>query len=171
MTKKFLSYIIKNNLPKPEDNCNILLAVSGGIDSVIMCDLFHKAKYKFSIAHANFGLRGNDSELDQQFVENLALSYKVKCFTKKFDTDFFAQKNKLSIQMAARELRFKWFFEICENHSFEFIATAHHSDDQAETFFVNLFRGASLNAIGGIKPISGKIIHPLLFASRNEIKK
>jgi len=169
MIKKFLNYIVKNNLPKPDDNYNILLAVSGGIDSVVLCDLFHKVGYKFSIAHANFKLRGNDSELDQKFVENIAIKYRVQLFTEKFETQAFAENNKVSIQMAARELRFKWFFEICEKYSFHFVATAHHLDDQAETFFINLFRGASLKAIAGLKPLSDKIFHPLLFASRADI--
>ncbi len=171
MIEKFLEFIKNNNLPLPDDNFNLLLAVSGGVDSVVMCDIFHKTGYKFSITHANFLLRGNDSYLDQEFVENLASKYNVKCFSKKFNTAEYAKNNGISIQMAARELRFKWFYDLCDEFSFQYVATAHHLDDQIETFLINLLRGSNLNALGGIKVISGKIIHPMLFTYKTEILK
>jgi len=169
MVRKFLKYIKDNNMPLPEYNEHVLLAVSGGLDSVVLTDLFYRAGYKFSIAHVNFGLRNDESEKDQKFVENIALSYNMEFFCRKFDTIATATKHKLSIQMAARKLRFDWFNELCDKHGFKYIATAHHSDDQTETFIINLLRGSSIPGLGGIKPVSGRVIHPLLFASRNSI--
>ncbi|HRS54103.1 MAG TPA: ATP-binding protein, partial [Bacteroidales bacterium] len=104
MINKFISFIKQNGLPQPTDNCTIVLAISGGIDSVVMLDLFNEAGYKFVIAHANFQLRGNDSDLDQFFVQKLSQKYNTIFFTKKFDTINYAKQNHLSIQMAAREL-------------------------------------------------------------------
>jgi len=147
-----------------------LLALSGGVDSVVMLDLFFKAGYKPGVAHCNFKLRGAESEDDEEFVKNLADKYNAEAFFKSFETSRFAKENKLSVQEAARELRYNWFDELSRKNSFTKIAVAHQLDDQTETFFINLFRGAGLKGLKGIPVKRGKIIRPLMFASRKEIE-
>ena len=168
MQKALLSYIQKEKLFIPSDK--ILLTVSGGIDSVVMCELFHKSKLNFAIAHCNFQLRGKESDADELFVKQLANKYNVSFFCKRFNTSAYADKKKSSIQMAARELRYEWFEEIRKKENFEYIATAHHQDDSIETFFINLIRGTGISGLHGILPKQGKIIRPLLFTNRNEIE-
>lgn len=147
----------------------ILLTVSGGIDSVAMCELFHKAGLQFGIAHCNFQLRAEESEADETFVEALAEKYNVRFHSVAFDTLSYSKKNKLSIQQAARELRYKWFEEIRSQFNYHFIATAHHRDDSVETFFINLIRGTGISGLHGILPKQGKIIRPLLFSFKEEL--
>ncbi|MBK6839814.1 MAG: tRNA lysidine(34) synthetase TilS [Bacteroidetes bacterium] len=117
-----------------EKKSKILLAVSGGMDSVAMVELFHQAEISFGIAHCNFNLRGKESEDDQAFVRALSKKYKVPFFTKKFNTKKIANQGQLSIQEAARNLRYNWFAEIRKEKSFDKIATAHQLDDSIETF-------------------------------------
>lgn len=150
-------------------DARILLAVSGGIDSVVMTELFSKAGYPFAIAHMNFNLRGEESLRDEDFVKNLAAKYKVQLFIKRVDTIEFARKNKLSVQVAARDLRYQWFEELRIKHGFDGVATAHHLDDQVETFLINLARGTGISGLHGIPVKNGHIIRPMLFASRQEI--
>jgi tRNA(Ile)-lysidine synthase len=169
MLDSLLRYIPSENLFLPEEK--ILLAVSGGLDSCIMADLFHKAGFVFAIAHCNFQLRGQESERDEQFVRQLAARYKVQIFVNHFETAAFARKHKLSIQMAARQLRYEWFDELLVNEGFDHLATAHHLDDQVETFLINLARGTGIAGLHGILPKQGKIIRPLLFATRAELEK
>ncbi|MBK7851366.1 MAG: tRNA lysidine(34) synthetase TilS [Bacteroidetes bacterium] len=152
-----------------QQKSKVLLAVSGGLDSVVMAALFHQAKINFAIAHCNFNLRGKESEADQTFVKNLAKKYKVRFHTKKFDTGTFAEKEKLSIQEAARKLRYEWFEETRINFNYDLISTAHHLDDSIETFFINLVRGTGIKGLTGIPVRSGKIIRPLLFAGKDQI--
>ncbi|MCK9202990.1 MAG: tRNA lysidine(34) synthetase TilS [Bacteroidales bacterium] len=161
-------FISENDLFSPDSH--ILLAVSGGIDSVVMTDLFYRAGYHFGIAHCNFQLRDKESQDDEQFVRDLAAKLKVPFFVKKFDTSGLAAQEGISIQMAARKLRYEWFEETRSDHHFDFIATAHHLDDQIETFFINLIRGTGIQGLHGIMPKKGRIIRPMLFTSRKEIE-
>ncbi len=168
MLKKFLQFVSSNQLFNP-DSDKILLAVSGGPDSVVMCDLAFRASLKFAICHINFQLRGEDSLLDEVFVKSLAEKYNVKFFVKRFDTLKYALENNLSVEMAARELRYAEFQRIMKDDSFLFTAVAHQKDDAIETFFLNLLRGAGINGLTGIKLKNDKIIRPLLCFSRQEI--
>ncbi len=145
----------------------LLVAVSGGVDSVVLCELCKQAGFNFSVAHCNFQLRGDESQRDEQFVKSLSEKYGVPYFVKKFETEQYAQKNKLSIQVAARDLRYEWFNEIAIHH----ILTAHHANDNIETLLMNFFKGTGINGLRGILPKNGKIVRPLLFATKDEIKK
>jgi tRNA(Ile)-lysidine synthase len=168
MLKEFNRYIEKEKLFTKKDK--ILLAVSGGIDSVVICRLFHQAGYSFAIAHCNFQLRGTESDSDESFAETLAEKYKVRFHSVSFNTSAFAKENGLSIQAAARKLRYDWFEEIREQFGYKFIATAHHSDDSVETFLINLIRGTGISGLHGILPKQGKILRPLLGFSKEQIR-
>jgi tRNA(Ile)-lysidine synthase len=168
MLKEFKSFIASEKLSGTENK--ILLAISGGIDSVVMSELFHRAGYSFGIAHCNFGLRGMESDADEAFVEQLAKKYKAPFFCKRFLTAKDANKKGISIQMAARELRYKWFEEIRIKEKYSSIATAHHLDDQMETFFINLLRSTGIAGFHGILPKQGNLIRPLLFSYRVNIE-
>ncbi|MCK9219031.1 MAG: tRNA lysidine(34) synthetase TilS [Bacteroidales bacterium] len=167
LLQPFNNFIAANQLFSIESR--ILLAVSGGIDSVVMAELFYRAKFAFGIAHCNFGLRGTESDNDEHFVTELASKYNVPCYIQKFDTNGYAHEKGISIQMAARELRYEWFETIRKKEIFDFIATAHHLDDQIETFFINLIRGTGISGLHGIPVRNGNIIRPLLFAYRKQI--
>ncbi|MEA3505295.1 MAG: tRNA lysidine(34) synthetase TilS [Bacteroidota bacterium] len=169
MYKSFIGFISKEKLIS--ENSKVLLTVSGGVDSVVMLDLFSKAQFAFSIAHCNFNLRGDESDNDQKFVEELAKKYNVELFLKSFDTAGYASENGVSIEMAARDLRYDWFNVLSVENDFELIATGHHLDDQLETFFINLFRGTGISGLHGILPKKNNVIRPLLFAYRDEIEK
>lgn len=169
MQNKFQEFIEKNKLFSSSEK--ILLTVSGGIDSVTMAVLFQRAGYKFGIAHCNFGLRGEESDNDQKFVKKIASQMDVPFFTVNFHTLEYAKKEKISIQMAARQLRYEWFEKIRQQEGFQYIATAHHLDDQTETFFINLIRGTGITGLHGILPKKDKIIRPLLCFYRSEIEK
>jgi tRNA(Ile)-lysidine synthase len=147
----------------------ILLAVSGGIDSVVLADLLKRADIDFDIAHCNFQLRGEESDGDEDFVRALAHKYEVHFHVIRFDTSAYAKEKSLSTQLAARELRYNWFRELAESHGYSRIATAHHMNDNAETVLLNLIKGAVLSGLQGIKPQNGLIIRPLLWAAREEI--
>ncbi len=151
------------------DSAKLLLAVSGGADSVVMLDLFAKSDYQCGVAHCNFHLRDEDSDKDEALVKKLAEKYYFPYFKIDFDTQTYAAKKRISIEMAARELRYKWFEKIRKENNYDFIATAHHSDDVIETFFLNLTRGTGIRGLSGIKAVSGKLIRPLLFTNRDEI--
>lgn len=169
MINRFKEYIEANNLCNNEDR--ILVAVSGGIDSVFMLHLFYKCNYDFAIAHCNFNLRGNESDTDQQFVSGLAEKYNCEFYTQKFNTNTYAEENNLSVQMAARELRYKWFESVRQDYEFDYIAVAHNQDDIVETFFINLTRGTGIKGLTGIKSKVNNIIRPVLFAQRVEIEE
>jgi tRNA(Ile)-lysidine synthase len=149
----------------------LLLATSGGIDSMIMLDLFQKLNYNIAIAHCNFQLRGLESFGDQQFVQDYASNHNIEVFVTLFDTENFAKDYKLSTQIAARELRYNWFYELLETENFDFILTAHRADDNLETFIINLTRGTGLDGLTGIPEQNEQIIRPLLPFSRSEIEE
>lgn len=148
----------------------ILLAVSGGIDSMILADLFLKNTLHFAIVHCNFKLRDTESDLDQKFVADYCAKNNIPLFSTSFDTTAFAKDFKLSTQVAARKLRYEYFYEILEKENFDFIATAHHLDDSIETFFINLSRGTGIDGLTGIPLQNDKIIRPLLDFNRKEIE-
>jgi len=167
MISAFNKFISDNNLIKTGDK--ILLAVSGGIDSMVMAHLFLQMNYRIGIAHCNFSLRGNDSDQDEKLVHEYSIEHNIPFFSKRFETKEFARKNKESVQMAARELRYKWFEEIRIEKKYDLIAVAHNLNDNIETLLINLVRGTGLAGMTGMKPLSNRIIRPLLFATRNEI--
>jgi len=167
MLRQFKDFIEQQSLFQPDHI--VLLAVSGGVDSVIMAELFHRAGYRFGVVHANFQLRGEESDQDERFVESLATRYTVPFYSTRFYTANFADSRNVSIQMAARELRYEWFEEIRRKEGFDWIATAHHLDDQVETFFINLIRGTGISGLHGIPVRNDRVIRPLLFARREEI--
>lgn len=169
MIEQFLDYIRSNTLLQDKDR--VLLTISGGVDSVVMCDLFRRAGIEFGVAHCNFGLRGQDSENDEHFVRGLSRRLGVPLYVKKFDTANYARDEKISIQMAARELRYQWFDEIIKENDYACYATAHHIDDQIETFFINLLRGTGIAGLGGIPARQGSCIRPILFARKEDIEE
>lgn len=148
----------------------LLLAVSGGIDSMVMVDLFRKSTFDIGIAHCNFQLRGSESTADQQFVENYGRQNNIPVFTTTFDTQKFAEDFKLSIQVAARELRYQWFGELLQSEKYDFLLTAHHADDNLETFLINMSRGTGIEGLTGIPKQNNQIIRPLLDFSREAIE-
>src|SRR6188472_1139502 len=193
LLERFRKFIATNNLFSSKDK--LLIAVSGGVDSVVLCELCKQAGYDFIIVHCNFQLRGEESVRDEEFVRKLGEKYKVDVKIKKFDTQKFAEENKLSIQEAARDLRYKWFFYLWQNETLgntintiekdnipgwntsatrSFVLTAHHADDNIETLLMNFFRGTGLHGLTGI-PVSGPsailayIKRPLLPFSKKEI--
>ena len=167
MLQAFQQYINRCNLIAEGDH--LILALSGGIDSMVLADLLLKSKVDFMVAHCNFQLRGEESDGDEQFVREFAERNGIQCFVKQFDTEQYAVDQGISIEMAARDLRYVWFEELRQQLGYDKIAVAHHADDQAETFFINLLRGAGLNGLKGMKPQNGVIIRPLLWASREQI--
>ncbi len=169
MLKQFKRYISSQKLFARKDN--ILLTVSGGIDSIVMCDLFNQAGLKFGIAHCNFQLRGIESDTDEIFVEALAAKYKVPYYINHFNTLDVASGTGVSIQMAARQLRYDWFDEVLEKEHYQFYATAHHQNDEIETFFINLLRGTGIAGLHGISPKQHHLIRPMLFTNRGKIEK
>jgi tRNA(Ile)-lysidine synthase len=168
MTEAFNAYIHKQQLF--DKNSTLLVAVSGGKDSMTLCSLLKDAGYnKFSIAHCNFNLRGKEADADEKFVIGYCKKNKIPCFHTKFNTSIYAKDKGISIQMAARELRYNWFNELIKEHEFDYLLTAHHANDNIETFFINLLRGSGTNGLKAILPKQGKVIRPLLFATRAEI--
>jgi tRNA(Ile)-lysidine synthase len=163
----FLGFINDNQLLNFSERT--LLAVSGGLDSVAMAELFHRTNYPFAIAHVNFGLRGAESDADAVFVQNKAEQYGVPFHLVRFDTQSEAASRGISIQMAARELRYNWFAALCQQYNYSSVATAHHQNDVLETVLLNLTRGTGLAGLHGILPKQPGIIRPLLFATREQL--
>jgi tRNA(Ile)-lysidine synthase len=161
-------FISQHNLISNDDN--LLLAVSGGKDSVCMTHLFSELPYEFGIVHCNFKLRGDESELDEQFVGDLAKDLGVEFYSKSFDTALYARNNSLSIQMAARDLRYQFFNEVLQKYNYTKIVTAHHSDDSVETLLIKKSRKSSLGALQGIPIKNGNIIRPMLALSVQQIE-
>ena len=166
LLQKFTDFIKKENLFHPKDK--LLLAVSGGVDSVVLCELCKQAGFDFVIAHCNFQLRGEESERDEQFVRDVAKKYNVEIFVKKFETEKWAVEEKLSIQVAARELRYEWFNSLIGD-KIKYILTAHHANDNIETLLMNFFKGTGINGLQGILPKQANVIRPLLFAKKEEL--
>ncbi len=167
MLKTFKQHIF-SDFPNIKDK-KILIATSGGVDSVVLAHLFSKLDFKTELAHCNFQLRGKESDMDAQFVEELGKQLKCKFHLKKFNTAQYSEENKVSIQVAARELRYKWFSEVADSNNIDHIATAHHADDNLETFLINLSRGTGLDGLTGIPKQNENIIRPLLPFSKEQI--
>jgi len=148
----------------------LIIAISGGIDSVVLAHLCKSLNLNFSLAHCNFNLREEESNKDEEFVLELAEQLDVEIFIQNFNTKVYAKENKRSIQMAARELRYDWFAELAEQLQFDYILTAHHADDNLETFLINFTRGTGLNGLTGIPMINENIVRPLLPFSRAAIE-
>jgi tRNA(Ile)-lysidine synthase len=164
---KFKQYIRENELLKPGER--VLLAVSGGVDSMSMLSLFAGSEWPAAVAHCNFGLRGEEGDEDTELVKKEAARYGLPVYVKNFDTAGEIERTGESVQMAARRLRYGWFRELCDKHGYTAIAIAHQADDSVETFFINLFRGTGLRGLTGISPVNGRVVRPLLFATRKEI--
>ena len=166
--KRFIEYNIKENLFQKKDR--LLLAVSGGVDSVVLCDLCKQAGYNFAIAHCNFQLRSAASDNDEKFVQALAASYNVPFYSTGFDTTAIAATTKKSIEETARELRYNWFKSLCVENDYQYIVTAHHADDNIETAVMHFFRGTGIKGLRGILPKQGNIVRALLFARKDELE-
>ena len=149
----------------------LLCAVSGGIDSVVMLNLLNEMNYECVVAHCNFKLRGEESDSDEKFVRDMCEKMYIPCFVNTFDTHKFADETGLSIQMAARKLRYDWFYELAEKENCQYIALAHNSDDQAETVILNIVRGTGIRGVSGMKPLQGKLFRPLIEVSRADIEQ
>ena len=197
MLKEFKSFVEKHNLIGRDDR--VLLALSGGVDSMVLAKLLllrqqdnkttrhqglvtepvevptvqsseFRVQSSIAFAHCNFHLRGDDSDRDERFVTKFAEENNIPIYIKHFDTEAYAKENSLSIEMAARELRYAWFKELKEFHNFNKVALAHHGDDQIETFFINFLRGSGIKGLKGMKPQNDFYIRPLLWSNRNEIE-
>ena len=148
----------------------VLVAVSGGLDSVALLNFLVENGYKCAVAHCNFHLRGENSDLDTEFVKKLAEKYDITLYINDFDTYAIAEQNRESIEMTARNLRYIWFDELLQNNDFQAVAVAHHQNDNAETILLNLIRGAGIRGLAGIRPKRKKIVRPLLCVTRSDIK-
>ena len=168
MLAEFKNFIREKELFLPGDK--ILLAVSGGIDSMVLFHLFKRSDFNYGVVHCNFRLRGSDSDEDEKFVEKQVFCHGIPYYSTSFETKEYARLNGISIEMAARELRYEYFEKVRRENNFDYIATAHHKDDLLETFFLNLSRKTGIKGLTGIKEKSGKIIRPILFAGRREIE-
>jgi len=167
LLKEFQQYIQQQHLFSVKDK--LLLAVSGGVDSVVLCELCKQAGYAFGIAHCNFQLRGEDSTRDELFVQQLAKKYGSVFYSISFDTAAIAKNEKKSVEATARELRYAWFEKIRNENGYDFIVTAHHAGDNIETVLMNFFRGTGIKGLHGILPRQHKIVRPLLFTTKNEL--
>ena len=169
LLQAFQDYIRTEDLFQPKDK--LFIAVSGGVDSVVLCELCNLCGFDFVIAHCNFQLREKESDGDEDFVKRLAEKYAVEFFVKKFDTEKYAAENKVSIQVAARALRYNWFNELLKQETGKagYLLTAHHADDNVETILMNFFKGSGINGIKGILPKHDKIVRPLLFAKKEAL--
>ena len=169
MKNKIQHFIKEKSLFLREDK--LILGISGGADSVCLMHILLALDYSFELAHCNFNLRGNESDEDEIFVKELAKKHKLKLHVKQFDTESYAIKNKISTQMAARDLRYAWFNDLLVSQNAKYIAIAHHANDDVETFFINLVRGSGLKGLLGIKEKTESIVRPLMLVSRAEIEK
>ena len=167
LIETFQRYIDENNLASHDDR--ILLTVSGGVDSMVMLSLFTRCGYRVGVAHCNFQLRGAESDEDEVLVEDEAKKHGAAFYNRRFETRAEMERTGESMEMAARRLRYAWFDALSREHGYTAIAIAHHADDSIETFFINLLRGTGLRGLTGISTQVGKVIRPLLFASRKEI--
>ncbi len=168
MYKRFLEFIKNEKLF--DSSHKLLLGVSGGADSVALTHLVDRLPNRYAIAHCNFNLRGDDSDADERFVTEMADKLGVQCFLSSFPTREYAAENGVSIEMAARELRYNWFEKIRDENNFDFILVGHHLDDVLETFMLNLTRSTGIRGLTGIKPKAGNIVRPLLFATRKDVE-
>ena len=153
----------------PHKECNFVLAISGCVDSMVLANLFLINNLNFSIAHCNFQLRGKESDDDELFINKWCSEKGIKLYNKKFSTEDYCKNNKLTIQMGARELTYEWFRELIDKEKHDFIVTAHHIDDQLETFIINSIRGTGIDGLVGIPDKINKIVRPLLMSSKDQI--
>ena len=167
MLQKFKQHL-HQNFPFLEDS-KLLIAISGGIDSVVLAHLCSQLDLNFSLCHCNFNLRGQESDNDEVFVTSLAKTLKTPVYTTSFETEKYAAKNKVSIQVAARDLRYTWFYELLDTKGYNHVLTAHNTNDNLETFIINLTRGSGLEGFTGIPPVNQKSVRPLLAFSRDDI--
>ena len=168
MLEKLKNHIVRNFSFLEQKK--LFLAVSGGLDSMVLVHLFQQLDFEIAILHCNFQLRGLESFGDQNFIQNYAHENNIPIFITQFDTTAFAKDYKLSTQVAARELRYSWFYEQLEANNFDYLLTAHHADDTIETFLINLTRGTGLEGLTGIPKQNDKVIRPLLCFTRQEIE-
>ena len=143
--------------------------MSGGVDSMVLANLFLKNNLSFSIAHCNFKLRSNESDIDHDFVKKWSMKHKIHCYSNEFNTIEFCKKNKMGIQEGARKLRYDWFDGLLSKFNFDYLVTAHHLDDQIETYLINSSRGSGINGLLGITSSSQKIFRQLLNILKNDI--
>ena len=169
MLQKFQNHLLQNF--QFLSGKKILLATSGGKDSMVLVHLFQQLDYQIGIAHCNFQLRGMESFEDQNFVQEYADTHDIPVFITQFDTKAFAEDYKVSTQVAARELRYNWFYELLETEKYDYILTAHHADDNLETFLINLSRGTGLDGLTGIPEQNDKVVRPLLVFNQEEIEE
>lgn len=167
MLNAFLTYINDEKLFSDADK--LLVAVSGGKDSMVLLNLLQRRKFNIGVAHVNFKLRGNDSNKDESFVKTYCEQRKVSFFTTTFDTKKYAKENGISTQMAARDLRYDWFEEVLSENNFDYLLTAHHASDNVETALLNLTRGTGIAGFTGISAKKDLLVRPLLFITRSEI--
>lgn len=169
MKAQFLSYITQH-LPFIQHK-KLLLAVSGGLDSMVLFALCKELEMDVAVAHCNFNLRGDESDAETAFVEKTMQERQIPVFIKHFDTYAFAKEKKVSTQMAARDLRYTWFQELASEHDFDYILTAHHNNDAVETFLINLSRGTGIKGLTGIPEHNGNVVRPMLGFSRKQIQE
>jgi tRNA(Ile)-lysidine synthase len=170
LLQAFRDFIAKERLFAP--GYRLLLAVSGGLDSIVLCELAHRAGFNFTIAHCNFQLRGAESERDEHFVRQLGERYGREVLVACWDTEAYAAQHRLSIQAAARKLRYDWFLEVVGTWGGEAaVLTAHHRDDNIETVVMNFFKGTGIAGLRGMLPRQGRIVRPLLFATRPDLQQ
>lgn len=167
MLDKFRAYYSKQKLFSADDK--ILLAVSGGVDSMVMMHLMHEDKMNIGVAHCNFQLRGAESDADEILVRKTALELGIQYLFERFNTKAYSQEHGINIQLAARELRYSWFEKVLKTQGFDRVATAHHGSDQTETILYNLIKGSGISGLRGIPVKNSQVVRPLLFASRTEI--
>jgi tRNA(Ile)-lysidine synthase len=168
MLDRVRQFIEEKNLFSPTTD-HLLVAVSGGIDSVALADVLHRLEVPFAIAHCHFGLRGEEADADEQFVRKLAKKYEVPYFAEFFQTKEFALQEGISTQMAARALRYEWFERIRQTQQLSYIATAHHQRDAAETMLLNLTHGTGLAGLHGIQAKNGYVVRPFLGIGKEEL--
>lgn len=168
MLQRFKDNLFNRLAIQPTDR--LLVAVSGGIDSMVLLGLLQSLKVNLVIAHCNFKLRGKESEQDEDFVRRQANLYGLSFLCKSFDTKAIARQLGISIQEAARNLRYEWFEQILAKHNCDYYVTGHNFDDRLETFFINALRGSGISGLRSIPEKNGNCIRPLLFATRNEIE-
>lgn len=167
LPEQFKQYLDTHHAAVPGKK--VLLAVSGGVDSMVMADLFLASGRVFAVAHCNFGLRGAESDGDEQFVRDWCVMNNVSFHTTRFDTAAYSAEWKKGTQETARILRYEWFNELLKEYGYAAVATAHHANDNVETLLINLFRGTGIAGLHGILPAQNNIIRPLLFATRAQI--